>query len=391
MPDLPTPELSLEKGNTVRTLALVSSSNRELPYFEASNGKGIAVYDYDEKTGQFTFLSEKEGTDNPHFMHVDERSLMVYAVSEVWGWNEGIVTAYQLDPTAGTLRYINKQATLGSITCYVSLDTTGKYALVANYSWCAEDDDNLPDQVVATFPVRPDGGLGSPISSYAHAGSGPEPRQQQSHAHFIQVTPDNRFVVVADLGIDQLLVYRFDVATGEMHPAETPSFSLAPGSGPRHFSFHPGGRFAYVINEIASTIVALEFDPVNGTFTELQVVSTLPEDYTGANDSADLHISEDGRFIYGSNRGHDSIAAFSIDAETGHLSLVGHQSSLGKKPRNFALDPSGRRMVVANQDSDSLTVFEVDRDTGALTPTSDRVDTGTPLCVKFVRVEAAVS
>lgn len=368
-----------------RTLALVSCCNRELPYFDSANGKGIAVYEYDEPTGEFTLLSEKLGTDNPHYIAIDETNMRVYAVSEVWGWNEGIATAYRLDPQSGTLRYINKQATLGSITCYVSLDRTGKYALVANYSWCAEADDALPDQVVASFPVRADGGLACPVSSHAHPGSGPEARQQQSHAHFIETTPDNRFAIVADLGIDKLVVYRFDPETGSLTLAQTPSFDLAPGSGPRHFRFHPSGKFAYVINEISSTIVALDFDGAQGTFKELQVVSTLPADYTGPNDCADVHLSENGRFLYGSNRGHDSLAIFEVDQETGRLTPVGHQSTMGRKPRSFALDPSGRRLVVANQDSDSLVVFDVDEGSGMLSDTGKRIEIGTPLCIKFVR------
>lgn len=369
-----------------RTLALIGCCNRELPYFEAAHGKGISVFEFDEKTGDFTLLSEKSGIDNPNYLAIDEATLRVYALSEVWGWNEGVITALQLDRNNATLSYINKQPSLGSICAYVSLDKTRKFAFVANYDWNAEPADGLPGQAVVSYPVREDGSLGAPISSFAHPGTGPHERQEKFHSHYIHVSPDNRFVMVADLGVDKVLVYRFNDQTGELTPAEMPAFDVPPGSGPRHFTFHPSGRFAYVINELNSTIIALSFNASAGTFKQLQIVSALPENFNGDSHSADIHTSPDGRFLYGSNRGDDSLAIFAIDQQTGILTLAGHQSTLGKKPRNFSFDPSGRFVVVANQNSDSLVVFRVDSATGQLSDTGKRVDIGTPMCVKFVRI-----
>lgn len=370
-----------------RTLMIVGCSNRDLPYFgKPAQGKGIAVLEFDEATGDMTLLSEKPGVDNPHFLEVDEDKLRVYAVSEVWGWNEGVVTAYELDPVKGKLSYINNQPSLGSITCYASLDNTRNHLLVANYAWCEDPDDSRPDQVVVSYPVRADGGLAAPVSSFAHPGSGPHSRQERSHAHFIRVTPDNRFAVVADLGLDKLVVYRFDETTGEISPSGTEPFALPPGSGPRHFVFHPSGKFAYVVNELNSTVVALAFDSAKGSFSQLQVLSALPADFGGESYSADLHASPDGRFLYSSNRGHDSLSIYAVDERSGHLAALGHQPTMGQKPRNFGFDPSGKWIVVANQDGDSLVVLRVDAQTGLLSDTGKRISIGTPMCVLFVRV-----
>lgn len=372
---------------SARTLLVVGCLNREAPYFQGARGKGIAVFAFDEATGALSKLSEKTGTDNPNYLAVHEGNRCVYAVSEVLGWNEGLVTAYRLDPATGTLSYINKQPTLGSITAYASFDRAGKFLLVANYSVYVEPRDNLPDQVVAVMPVRGDGGLGTPVASRAHTGAGPNPqRQERSHAHCVMATPDNRHVVVADLGIDKLMVYRFDAGTGALSPGEVPSVSLPPGAGPRHFAFHPTARFAFVISELDSTIAALSFDQARGSFQLLHTVPALPAGYRDESHCADLHVSPDGRFLYGSNRGHDSIVIHAIDQATGRLTLVGHQPTLGKTPRNFAIDPSGRFLIAANQNGDSLVVFRIDDETGKLIDTGKRAEIGTPMCVKFARL-----
>jgi 6-phosphogluconolactonase len=236
------------------------------------------------------------------------------------------------------------------------------------------------------MPIRTDGGVGTPVTSRAHSGSGPNAqRQDRSHAHCIRTTPDNRHVVVADLGIDKLVTYRFDGNFGELTPGEVSYLDLPPGSGPRHFVFHPSARFAYVINELEASITTLSFDQFSGSFQLLDVVPTLPADYREVSECADLQISTDGRFLYGSNRGHNSIAIHAVNQSTGRLMLVGHQSTLGETPRNFAIDPSGRYLVVANQNGDSLIVFRIDDVTGGLADTGERVEIGTPMCVKFAR------
>ena len=304
----------------------------------------------------------------------------------MFGWNEGLVTAYRLDPATGTLSYINQQPTLGSITAYASLDRTGKFLLIANYSVYPDPHDNRPDQVVAVMPLRDDGGIGAPVASRAHPGRGPNAqRQERSHAHCIQATPDNRRVVVADLGLDKLVVYRLDAATGALAPDEAASFALLPGAGPRHFAFHPSARFVYVINELDSTIAALSFDQETGSFQLLHAVRALPMGYRGESHCADLHVSPDGRFLYGSNRGHDSIVIHAIDQASGRLTLVGHQSSLGQTPRNFAIHPSGRYLLAANQNSDAIVVFRIEAATGALIDSGHRAAIGTPMCIKLAR------
>ncbi len=369
-----------------RTLAIVGSLNREAPYFQGARGKGIAVLDFDERSGKLSKLSEKGGVDNPTYLTLNEGNRCVYATSEVFGWNEGTVSAYRLDPATGTLAYINKQASLGSIIAYASIDRGGRYLLAANYSVYAEPADSQPDQAAVVFPIHADGGLGAPVASVAHQGSGPDAaRQERSHAHCIMTSPDNRHVIVNDLGIDKVMVYRFDAATGKLRPGAVPFHAVTPGAGPRHFAFHPSGRFAYAINELNSTITALAYDADKGSFAQLQAVPALPADYHDESHCADLHVSPDGKFVYGSNRGHDSIAIHAIDAATGRLTLVGHQSTLGKTPRNFAISPSGDFLVAANQNSDTLVVFRIDRATGKLVDTGQRAEIGTPMCVKFGR------
>ena len=371
-----------------RTLVVIGCLNREVPYFPGARGKGITVFSFDEPTGTLSKLSEETGADNPNYLAINDVSRCVYAIGDVIGRNQGVVAAYQLDPATGGLSYVNKQETLGSIPAYASLDRTGKFLLIANYSMFTGPPDGSLDHSIAVMSIRADGGVGAPVTGRVHPGNGPNAqRQERSHAHCIMTTPDNRHVVAADLGIDKLMVYRFDAEAGELAPGEVPYFSLPPGSGPRHFAFHPSARFAYVINELDPTIAALSFDQTRGSFQLLDVVQTLPAGYREESHCADLQITRDGRFLYGSNCGHDSIAIYAVDQSTGQLMLIGHQSTLGETPRNFAIDPSGRYLIVANQNSDSLIVFRLDDRTGMLADIGKRVEIGTPMCVKFAVFE----
>jgi 6-phosphogluconolactonase len=371
---------------TDRTLLIVACLNREVPYFQGARGKGIAVLGFNEGTGELTKLSEETNADNPNYLAIHESNRCIYTVSEALGRNEGVVTAYQLDPAAGRLSYINNQGTLGSVPAYASFDRAGKFLLVANYSMDTELPPSSPDQAIAVMPIRADGSVGDPVASRAHAGRGPNTqRQERSHAHCIVTTPDNSHIVVADLGIDKLMIYRFDGDTGELTPGVVPYVNLPSGSGPRHFVFHPLARFAYIINELQSTIVALSFDQPTSSFQPLHVAPTVPADYNEVSHCADLQITPDGRFLYGSNRGHDSIAIYAVDQFTGHLILVDYQKTLGETPRNFAIDPSGQYLVVANQNSDSLVVFRIDKRTGRLASVGKQTKIGTPMCVKFAR------
>ena len=368
---------------TERTFVVVGSVTRDTPYFQGARGKGITIFAFDETSGGLTRLSEKGGVDNPTYLTVHERNRCVYANSEVFGWNEGTVSAYRLDSRSGMLSYINKQPALGSILAHNSLDRTGRFLFVANYSVYAEPGDSLPDQSVVVMPIRADGGLGPPVCSRSHSGAGPNAaRQERSHAHCVLASPDNAHVLVADLGIDQILVYRFDAASGTLS-ASPASFTVKAGAGPRHIAFHPSGRYVYAINELDSTIASLTFDAASGGLTLLQTVSALPSGYGEESHCAGLQLTPDGRYLYGSNRGHDSLVVYAVSEATGQLSFVEHHSCLGKTPRDFAIDPSGRFLLVANQDSDAVVVFRIDPRSGKLTDAGQHAEIGTPMCVKF--------
>ena len=370
-----------------QTLMVVGSLTRDAPYFQGARGRGITLLSFDEDTGRMTPLSEKTGIDNPTYLTAHQGNACLYASSEVFGWNEGTVSAYRIDPKSHTLSYINKQPALGSIIAHHSLDRTGRFLFVANYSVYAEPEDRLPDQAVVAMPIRSDGGLGAPVCSHAHSGSGPNAaRQERSHAHCIVASPDNTSVLVADLGTDELVAYRFDATNGALTPAQDPPFKMRPGAGPRHLVFSPTGRHVFVINELDSTIAALAFEPATGGLAHMQTVPALPADFAGENHCAGLQITSDGRHLYGSNRGHDSLAIYAVEQSTGRLSFVGHQTVTGKTPRDFAIDPSGRFLVVANQNSDGLASFRIDHDTGKLADTGQRAEIGTPMCVKFLRI-----
>jgi len=361
------------------TVLFIGSLNRPMPDFSRPSGEGIAIFEFDLDTGDGRRISLTEDIDNPTYLSFDPRRSCVYANSEVAGWNEGTVTSYRFDPASGRLIYVNKQPTLGGITAYNSLSRDGRFLLVANYGAGAVED--LPGQAVAILPVRGDGGLGAPCGWIAHHGTGPnKARQDRPHAHCAIGSPDGRFVIVADLGIDALLCHRL-APDGSLTPDPGP-FRLPPGSGPRHLAFHPSHRFAYVINELNSTICALEYDGRSGRFSLIETGPTVPAT-SDENYPADLHFGLDGRFLYGSNRGHDSIAIYSVDSSTGRLTLVGHQPCGGKTPRNFAIDPTGRWLLVANQNSDGIAVFQIDQQSGTLSDSGRRLEVGTPMCVKF--------
>jgi 6-phosphogluconolactonase len=256
------------------------------------------------------------------------------------------------------------------------VDRTGKTVLVANYGGGS----------VAALPVDADGRLGKATSAIQHSGSSVDAQRQATpHAHSINVDPSNRFAVAADLGLDKLLIYRLDAAKGTLAPNDPPSASVAPGSGPRHFAFHPNGQFAYVINEMRCTVTAFAFDSQRGALREIQTITTLPHEVKEGYSTAEVQVHPSGKFLYGSNRGHHSIAIFAIDSATGKLNAVGHQSTGGKTPRNFAIDPTGQFLLAENQDSDNIVVFRIDTKTGELKATGHVVDVPSPVCVKFLQ------
>jgi 6-phosphogluconolactonase len=273
------------------------------------------------------------------------------------------------------LTQLNQVPSGGADPCYVSFDQSGKYLLVANYSGGS----------VSTFPVAADGRIGPTSAFVQHAGSGPnKERQEAPHAHYVASSPDNRFVFVVDLGLDEVVVYRFDPTKGSLTPNDPPLAKVAPGTGPRHLALHPNGKFAYVLSEVNSTVTAFDYDSKNGSFATLQTLSTIPKDFTAHNDTAEIVVHPSGKFLYASNRGHDSIAEFTIDPAKGTLTLAGNFPTQGKTPRNFALDPTGKFLLAANQESNNITVFRIDQSTGALTATGQAAQVPAPVDIVFV-------
>jgi 6-phosphogluconolactonase len=264
---------------------------------------------------------------------------------------------------------------MGDGPCHLALDHQGKCLIVANYN----------NGSVASYPVSADGLLNQSVAYFQPKGSGKIPQRQDGpHAHCIAVSPDDRFALVADLGLDEVMMYRLNAAAAHMEVSDPRFVKVAPGSGPRHLAFHPNGRFVYLINEMGSSIITFAYDPQAGTLQELQTVSTLPKDYKGQNDTAEIQVHPSGKFVYGSNRGHDSIAVFAVDPKAGTLKLVENVATQGKTPRGFGIDPTGAYLIAANQQSNNIVVFRIDQTSGRLKPTGQVLEALTPVAVTFV-------
>jgi 6-phosphogluconolactonase len=346
--------------------------------YTSGASEGIYLYRLDLADGSLKHAGTTAGVVNPSYLTLDPGRRFLYAVNEVeefGGAASGAVSAFAVDRRTGALSFLNQRASKGGAPCYVKVAATGRFVLVANYV----------GGNVAVLPVQADGGLGEAVDVEQHEGSGPDrERQEAAHAHFITLDRENRFAYSCDLGTDKVMVYRFDRRTGHLSPNAPPSFSTKPGAGPRHLAFHPRGRFVYVLNELDSTVTALAHDPARGTLRELQTLSALPKGFAGANTGADIHATPDGRFLYSSNRGHDSLACFAVNARTGALRPAGHTPTEGKTPRNFVIDPTGRFVLVANQKSDTVVTFRLDSRTGALRPTGQTARVPSPVCLKLV-------
>jgi 6-phosphogluconolactonase len=346
--------------------------------YTQKGSKGIYRFELDLPTGKLTNRALAAESPNPSFLAIDPSQRYVYAVNEVSkfdGKNSGAVSAFAIDPKTGDLKLLNQQSSKGPGPCYVVVDAAGKHVLAANYGGGS----------ACVLPIEADGKLGKATGFVQHQGSGADPRRQKEpHAHSINLDAGNRFAFVADLGLDKVLVYRFDPAKGTITPNDPPAASVAPGSGPRHFAFHPNGRNAYVINEMKNTVTAFSYNPEHGVLKELQTVPTLPKDFKGTSSTAEVVVHPSGKFLYGSNRGHNSIVIFSIDPKSGELTTVGHQTSQIKTPRNFAIDPTGTYLLVANQDGDSIVVFRIDPKTGELKPTGNVAEVPVPVCLRMM-------
>ncbi len=346
-------------------------------YTASGKSEGIYICRFDPASGEITRLGVEKGVADPSFLTVDGKKKYLYAVNELVeyeGKKSGAVSAFAIDRKSGGLQLINNQPSLGGAPCHVTVSKNGRFVLVANYL----------GGNVAVYPVRSDGGLGESVDLEQHVGTGPnKDRQEAPHAHSITLSPSNRFAFAADLGNDRLMNYAFDAETGKLETnPQQPFFAAKPGAGPRHFAFHPNGRFAYLINELSLSVTGLIFDQKSGVFTEIETVPVVEKPNSGST-CADVHVSPDGNFLYGSVRGHNEIAAFRIDPKNGKLSSLGNVSTGGRKPRNFAIEPSGNFLLVANQDSDNIVVFRIGTD-GRLTATGKSIDLPVPVCLRFV-------
>lgn len=351
-----------------------------LPVYLGTSGakaKGIFLSRFDPATGALTPPELVAETTSPSFLALHPRLPVLYAANEATnpsGKTSPRISAFAVDPATGKLALLNDQPSGGAIPCHLAVEATGRTLVVANYTGGS----------VAAFPLGPDGRLGPASSLIQHTGSSVHPgRQSAPHPHGIAFDPANRFAFIADLGLDKVMVYRLDAVRGALAANDPPSASTKPGTGPRHLAVHPSGRFAWAINELDSTIAGFALDAATGVLRETQGISTLPAGFTGTNYPAEIALHPNGRFLYGSNRGHDSLAIFSVEPSSGTLTLVGHASTQGKWPQHFAPDPSGKWFLVANQNSDSVVVFRVHGETGRLEPTGQAISVAAPTCVVF--------
>ena len=347
--------------------------------YTGENSKGIYAFEFSLSDGSLKPLGLAAETPSPSFLAIHPNKEFLYAVNELGEFQDekaGSVSAFAIEGGSGKLRHLNTKTSRGAHPCHIVIDAAGKHALVANYSG-----GNL-----AVLPIAADGSLQNPSSFIQHSGSSVnQQRQGAPHAHSINLDKANNFAIGADLGLDKLLIYNFDSTTGELTPNNPPFATLEPGAGPRHFAFHPDGVHAYVINELDLTVTAFDYDPAKGVLKAIQTISTLPKGAEGRNlSTAEVQVHPSGKFVYGSNRGHDSIAAFRVDPATGKLSYLENEPTLGKTPRNFGIDPTGQYLIAANQGSDTLVVFRINQETGNLDPTGMIAQTPRPVCVKFL-------
>lgn len=350
-------------------------------YTTKTGSKGVYAFRYDASSGKLTPIGVAVETQDPSWVAVHPSGKFLYAVNEA-GKNS-MVSAFALDAQSGKLTLLNQLSALGEDPCYLSFDRTGKYIFVANYT----------SGNVVVFPIEADGKLGAATANVHDQGTlGPnKERQEGPHAHWIEASAGNRYAYVSDLGLDRVLIYKFDGNSGKLvnpDPNQPEAFSatLPPGSGPRHVAFSRNGNFMYVLSELQSTVTVFEND-AREKYRDLQTISALPKDFSGRNDGAEIAIHPSGKFLYSSNRGRESIALFRIDPGTRKLTAAGDFSVEGKEPRHFAIDPSGNFLLAEDQLSDKIVSFRIDQKTGALTPTGDSVEVPSPVCISFLPLD----
>ncbi len=346
--------------------------------YAPAQSEAIHLYRMSLSSGALERVGGVSGVDNPSFLAIDAERRRLFAVCEVGqvgGRPGGGISAFSLDPQTGTPTLLNQQSSGGGGPCHLTVDKTGRFVLAANYGGGS----------VCILPVHADGQLGEATDFVQHEGSSVNPqRQREPHAHSINLDPNNSYAFAADLGLDKIMIYRLDSLQGKLIPGDERWASVKAGAGPRHFTFHPGGGYAYVINELDNTVTAFVYEGGTGTLREIQTISTLPDGFTGKSHCAEVLVSPSGRFLYGSNRGHDSIAIFEIDEKTGKLTPRGHEPTQGKNPRNFSIDPTGAFLLAANQDTGNIVTFRIDPQAGTLTPTGQTIEVPKPVCIKMM-------
>ncbi len=359
--------------------ALPSNATDPMVFISAFTGgeKGaIHAFRLNTGSGKLTPVHRTTDVENPFFMAISRDGRFLYSIhaKQFGGKEDEDVAAYRIDGRSGKLKLLNRQTARGTASCYLEVDPTGSTVLVANYSTGS----------VGSFPVEKNGALGKMVSFMQHSGSGADPRRQKGpNAHSIIVSPDNRFAFAADLGIDKIMSYRLDPGTAKLKSNQPPFVKTPAGAGPRHLTFHPNGKHLYAINELSNSVTMYDYDSAKGTLTLQQTLSTLPKDYEGRSYCADLKITPDGRHLFGTNRGHDSIARYRI-GEDGRLKLLGIEPSLGKGPQNLAITPDGGWLLCANMPGDNVAVFRIDGKTGTLKSVGEPVAMPRPSCIKLL-------
>ncbi len=359
-----------------KILLFVGTYTEALPHVPTAHAEGIYSYSFDPATGKLDYLSKTKGVDNPTYATVDSTGQYLYAVCEFEGGRENICSAFRINRETGELTLINQQPTFGQASCYVTIDHSGRYVLVANYA---------SGKTALMLPIRADGGLEAASDTVTHTGSSVnKERQEGPHGHCILPDPKNQYVFVADLGIDQLVRYKLDVEGGKLIPSAEGNVQIEAGSGPRHFVFHPNGAYLYVLSELLATVTVLSYDAATGKTVTLQTISNLPDGFDGQKWAAAIRITADGRFLYASNRGHDSIGMFAVDGQTGKLTALGFQSTGGKVPRDFNIDPTGQWLLAANQATDTIVSFRINQSTGVLEDVGIVSEVATPVSLAFL-------
>lgn len=350
-------------------------TSKEIFYVGTFADEGLFILEFDRSAGQFTEIGRLSDPPGPNFQALHPDGTKLYSVSRAG--ETGRISAYRIDPQTGLLELINEIHEESRGQNHISIDPLGEFAYVSNGG----------EETLSVYRIREDGGVTEAIDLQRHSGSSVHPRQGSAYMHSNIPSPDGRFVYASDLGIDRIMIYETDRENGRLRPAATPYAELDPGSGPRHFTLHPTEEYAYSVNELANTITAFRRNRESGALDRIQQVGMLPEGYDEESYSADIHISPDGRFLYATNRGHDSVVIYAIDPASGELETVGHEPTRGGHPRNFAIDSRGEFLFMTNRDGDNLVLFEIDRESGLLRYTGVEASIPLPVCVTQIVLE----